>query len=353
MLGNATTWARLLAHVTSTRTKHEPIVVWGPTGCGKTCGVRDIAKASSMQVVEMDGVEADTTPQLIDWLTRIRDIKLMQGQTLLVVDDFESFTVEARARIVEWMRKTRGQSHLCPMVITCTNIKEPSMRSLQSLTQLRLCGPDAQTCRRWFQTNGFEGSDGVVRMPTPSAFLGEVQSHILASCDLRRVKIMLQWTSSGGTCVGGCGASLVDLSSRSPFEATRRLLTRHGSASEWAQHAQSQDLDLVREHALKYVVADDVNAFARVYDTLSLCDTSRSTTSTTWETHHAMQMYTAALGIIVDVYATRGVDALFPSSLSTGARHSKKNKKDEYHMHLDSPSTTSMYIDVPTVLRSE
>jgi len=349
-LGNASVWTKLLTHVTSVHTRHEPVVVWGPTGCGKTCGVRDVAKAASMQVVEMDGAEAETTAQLIDWITRIRDIKLMQGRTLLLIDDFESFTTEARSRISEWMRKTRGHRHLCPMVVTCTNVKEPSMRSLHSVTQLRLFAPDTHTCRRWFQLNGFEGTDGVVHMPTPSSFVGSAQAEILASCDLRRIKIMLQWKSTGGIFVGGCGASAVDLSSRSTFESTRRLFLRRASPCEWARHAQPQDVDLLREHALKYVVADDVDALARVYDTLSLCDASRPMSFTSWEAHLSMPMHTAALGVALDVCATK-VDALFPCSMSTGRHHASKFR--ERALELGSVTTTSTYVDMPAVLRSE
>ena len=222
------------------------------------------------------------------------------------------------------------------------------MRSLSTLAQVRLFAPDAQTCRRWFQLNGFEGTDGVVRMPTPSSFVGNAQAEVLASRDLRRVKIMLQWKSTGGVCVNGCGASTVDLSSRSSFESTRRLFMRHASPHEWARHAQTQDLDLVREHGLKYVVSDDVDALARVYDTLSFCDASRPMSFTHWDAHHPMSVYTAALGVAVDVHATK-VDPLYPSSLLHRHTTWVPSAVPPELGHV----TKSTYVDVPATLRSE
>ena len=294
-----------------------------------------------MRVVEMDGAEAETTTQLLDWLTRIRDIKLIQGPTLLLLDDFESFTIEARARIVEWVRKTRGQRHLCPMVVTCTNAKEPSMRSLQPLQQLRLFAPNGPTCRSWFQLNGFEGADGVVRVPTPSCFVGQPQADVLASGDLRRVKIMLQWKTTGGSCVGGCGAAATELSSRSAFEATRRLFLHRASptecALEWTRYAAPQDVDLVREHALNYVVDDDVHALARLYDTLSSCDASRPLSFTQWDAQSPMTLHAAALAVIADV-CTTNVGALFPCGGGGGGRRQPTSRTD---------------LDLPPALRSE
>jgi hypothetical protein len=312
-LGNTKAWTNVLDHFR--RARHDQVVIWGPTGCGKTCGVRDIARALGLEVVEIDGAAADTTSQLMEWVVRIRDVKLMQGNSLLFLDDFESFTVEARSRLVEWMRRCVGNARLCPMVVTCTNVREH--RPLESFASFKLVAPDSHTCRLWFERHGVRasGGGGGVCVP-PHAWISQVQWCV---GDIRRMRIALEWRT-----VMEAAAQPVAASFHNAFESTRRLFLKQATAAEWARHATRSDLDLVREHAIKYVRSvDDV---AELYDILSATASSVPQDYANWTLHDMYSLTTAAAAVHVHV-RTREVGALVPCTmLSSRDTMSKKRK---------------------------
>lgn len=61
----------------------------------------------------------------------IRESKHIESTKALILDDFEGFTDEARARVLEVLRKSHSQRNLCPLAITCTNLRAPLMRQLR------------------------------------------------------------------------------------------------------------------------------------------------------------------------------------------------------------------------------
>jgi hypothetical protein len=61
----------------------------------------------------------------------------------------------------------------------------------------------------------------------------------------------------------------------SMFDATRRLLTRQCTASQWASHAEDRDVDFLRHHVAEQHVGDDVEALDSALDGMSLADLCR------------------------------------------------------------------------------
>lgn len=290
-LGNAERWRAVLSHVGGSQTSHTPLVVWGPTGCGKTCGVRQLFRAMNYVVYELDGSDGESTAELLAWIKRSREVSTLQGPTAVFLDDFESFTDDARRRVARLLqaassaspqdtaggeterkgRKKKKPAPLSPIVITCTQFREPRLKDLRGFADVRLFAPYESTCTAWFDANGFllpssscEGEGTVCR---PERGWHAREKAALVSRDLRRVNNALVWRHLTGTSV--------DMESNSTFsdsfQATRQLLLRRTEACRWIQTTEPRDADLLREHIPHYTQGD-VDVLADVLADLAVVD---------------------------------------------------------------------------------
>lgn len=288
-LGNAKAWTHALAHILEQA--HKPLVVHGPTGCGKTCGVRSLYAAAGYKVLELDGVEAEDTAQLVGWVTRVRKMRVMQGDTAVLLDDFESFTPDARRALAKAL--ARDDATLSPVIVTCCNPRDPALKALEPFAKVRLYAPRTYEIVDWFTSKGFTN----------------VSQCVASSGDLRRVRHALEWRRA----VGGT-TDAVDKVPTNMFAATERLLMRKCPPDEWAHYAEDRDVRLVQE----YLRPPDTEACAAASEYFAWADVCRATR---YETHdpvvartlvaHAAHLYTRAKD--VDTLRPRRVEPPVPS----------------------------------------
>lgn len=247
-------------------TPHLPLVVHGPVGCGKTCGVRALLRAMHMSIVELDGAEPDDAEQLLTWVKRSRDVQTMRGPTAVFLDDFESFTQPMKVKLGAAFRQMATKTHLAPLVITCNQFRDPSLAALHDFSNVRLVAPSEHTCREWFDRNQLvlQRRDGVrVKCPAPPM--------TATTRDLRRWRHLLEYKIR----FQGNNMHELDVELANPFEATRRLLLRRVSPDTWSRGAERRDVAVLREHIGSYV-RDDVDALSCALDAFSACDHAAS-----------------------------------------------------------------------------
>lgn len=337
-LGNEKTWGDVLRHVTGSD-RHKPIVVWGPTGCGKSMGVRSVLHAAGFKVLEVDGADAENKHQLVGWIRRVRKVKTMQGPTAVFLDDFESFTPDARRAAVEALADGWDDATLTPFVVTCTQLRDPSMRDLSRplrtarpahLRHMRLSAPSEHVIAEWF-----------ARTFRPA----EVQAvrPLCLSGDLRRVRIALEWRrASQATLPGARAPPTRPITSN--FDATRRLLLRRCSAEEWVRHAEDRDVDLLREHMPAHV-GDDRDVLVQAMDAFSYADVCHPNQFELRELHASLPRLVAA-GAARLTSRARDVGALAPPQILARAMDPGPESQPNQR-----PMPRSDWRDVPALLR--
>ena len=315
VLGNERAWTAVMKHVCGSDTKYKPLVVSGPTGCGKTWGVRAVLRAAGYRLLELDGADAETTDQLVGWIKRVRKLKVLQGATAVFLDDFEGFTKDARKRAVQAMAT---DDPVCtPLIITCAQARDPEMKDLQALAGVRLYTPPEGVVRAWFEKRFTATAVKRVR-------------ELCATGDLRRVRLALEWRAAPARAVteatqaaeeceargqvqaakaeraraaalralqaklekwdghGTASSAVVGnnankdtttannkhngSNSNNAFDAARALMLKRCAADVWARDAEERDVALVRHHLAAHV-DDDVGVLAHAYDAFSEVDT--------------------------------------------------------------------------------
>lgn len=345
-LGNSKGWQMVLNHLKDYHTKHKPLVLWGPTGCGKTFGVRELLYAMKYRIVELDGSDGEDTNQLITWVKRVRDIKVLQGPTAILLDDYESFTEDARKRMATMLKNTKD-TNLAPIIITCTQFKEPRLRDLHIFHNIRLFSPNEHVCKEWFDKNGFilqtnkSGSFQQVQCFPKHGWDSREQCHLVTG-DLRRITIALQWKALTKHALFADGTNTPFLNS---FQATQHLLLRKTNASRWAAGAEPRDADLIREHIPKYV-NEDIDVLADVLDYLSASDVMTPSRFELSSTQIPFKM--ELVGQATHHFSkARDVGALYPPALPTPSwGHTRSIQSSE-----DRPKTMMELLELPKLLR--
>lgn len=155
--GNAKAWEELIAHIHGPE-KHKPVLIHGPTGCGKTLGVQECLKLSGVNCTLLDGSAPEGPTELDTWISQVRDNSVLEGEGgVLFIDDVESFTDLCRGVIIKHVKKTnKGKS---PLIITCTDFYSVSLKELTTLFKkfviIRLYAPRPETVSRWLQSKGY------------------------------------------------------------------------------------------------------------------------------------------------------------------------------------------------------
>jgi hypothetical protein len=248
-------------------------------------------------VVELDGSDHESLQELTTWMKRIRDSKALHGPTAgptaLVLDGFESYTPEARTIIARLLAK-EDRAH-CPVIITCTEFKNPMMRSLHGTADVRLFKPRAHTIQSWFRNIEVHG-----KRPLHAWFTQE----LLATGDLRRVRNALEWRARTDSQL-----KTGPTQPRNIFEASRALMQHAADPSEWAEQATWRDADLLREHVPQHLNSiEDADTFFAGLSCAAACQPDRFECS---HAHAPFPLTTVALTTHITCHA-RDVGALAP-----------------------------------------
>lgn len=265
---NPNAWVSLWSHID--KTPHVPVFVHGPTGCGKTRGVHQLITHLGMRPVCLDAVEADDTAQLVTWIRRTREARTLKRQSVIILDDMEGFTPNARVELAKLAADQR--SGLNPMVMICNYRRDPMWRAFpKRISEVRLFAPNEYALLRWFSTcyPWTSHHDRVERVGVSEAVLRSHCSSLLKHGDIRRIVTALETCNRLGTnlSVGH------DIHVSNTFDASRRLLRGSMTPELWTTLTEPRDSALIQYHATSLATADTCDELANALDTFSVCDT--------------------------------------------------------------------------------
>lgn len=276
-LGNKKAWDAVHAHLTTRASS--PLVLQGPTGCGKTAGLTCLLEAMRLRPVFLDAVEADDVSQLVVWIKRARDSDAVSTEerrrAVVVVDDVEGFGASERALDALATLARDEAPGRNPLVFVLHNARDPKWKRFSTLPTYRLFAPNQHVASEWFRTHHeWTTSDAkgvVTRRKGFSQALLDTARSVLACGDLRRIATHLVFAATTG--VGHRSGN--DSFPSSIFDATRRLFRATLDADAWAGHAEPRDLALLQYHTPSAFDDDDIEGLARALDVFSEVDASR------------------------------------------------------------------------------
>lgn len=305
---NPNTWVALSSHLD--KTPHVPVFVHGPTGCGKTRGVHQLITHMGMRPVYLDAVEADDTTQLVTWIRRTREARTLKRQSVIILDDMEGFTPNARAELAKLAADQR--SELNPMVMICNARRDLMWKAFpKRIAEVRLFAPNEHTLLRWFSTcyQWTSHHDKVERVGVSEAVLRSHCSSLIKHGDIRRIVTALETCNRLGTnlSVGH------DIHVSNTFDASRRLLRGCMAPELWTTLTEPRDSALIQYHATSLATADTCDELANLLETFSACDTMLPARFELTDAQFPMKHFIEASAVTTQL-PTRSLDvgALFP-----------------------------------------
>ena len=313
LLGNRRSWEAVLKHLREATSR--PLVVSGPTGCGKSQGCRALLTSLGAHVVVLDGSDGDGADDLVGMVRRVRLIRCNNRNecTVLVLDDFESFTEVARKALATYLVASRDDRTLSGVIITATEFRSQLVRPLHSLDHVRLVAPSVHVVREWMEQRHVWHRQvcGDTHCPPHSVEHRGFPTQYVDECirterrpgDLRRVAAALEWRCRMGECMQSL-LSKGEQSYTNSFDSARMLFTRRVGWEWWVRHAQEWDVSLVQNNYHEFVACR------------SLTSTS---TRGTWEEDTAVSTCGTAVSSTephVDGELARDVDPQEASDLS-------------------------------------
>ena len=295
--------------------------------------------AAGFHLMELGGVDADDTGHLVKWVQSVRQVKAFDSKvtvertvclngeyvthsieehvsrTAVFLDDFESFTPDARKALVAKLKRSQRPG-LAPTIITCTQIRHPEMQCLSEFHQIRLYAPVIKVVRSFLSTT------------IEFRYLNGAMSSLPGCRDIRRIKRTAEWLAidSGKPKDKSQTTNVLrkEKCLSNNFEASRQLFLKQCTVDDWMKVTEARDIDLLRHHMVDYV-DNDISLLSSVYDHLSHVDIMQPDR---FELHGAIlpfQRYVAAFSVQINSRA-RDVGALPPPrrlETSTGGRPPK------------------------------
>ena len=141
---NQQVWCQLLSILK--KRESTAIVLSGPTGSGKTFGIKECASIVGMKVFEIEPSCLSSTEDLKKWLTNIGSAKTLLGPRLILVDAIEGIDAVYMRYFHDYLKKSSNSS--APIVFVCDDVYNMQLRGLVSKIriQLRLSKPSKFAC---------------------------------------------------------------------------------------------------------------------------------------------------------------------------------------------------------------
>ena len=248
-----------------------PILLHGPTGCGKTVGLESFLTHRGLSTVTIDVAHLDTHD---DFARHLRDTRSTSVQAL-VIEDVEGILALSKwgETLVTWLRARRAHGS-APVFLTCNDLYTTPVRALRALveahtiTAIRMGAPSDHACTRYFQK--FYCATWVRRV---------VQDR---DNDLRQIHLFLEECSrreAHRRAAGepflleaelptlGCGTAE---RAANVFRSLTALANGFASADEWIRDTGDPERVLYSNYAS--LVGSNVGRMAELADTLSAAD---------------------------------------------------------------------------------
>ena len=240
----------------------------GPVGCGKTEGMRTLFKHCGCRLIELDGSDGDNAYELANWVKKSRAVKVLYGPTVVFLDDFEGFTPNTQQQVLKLLKDTADDKRLAPIIISCNNVRDPSMKCLQTLDVVRMWPPSEEVVKTWFVNDAvwtyFENGVEICRKGFPIHVVNK-ESATASLGDIRKMKIALMWRM---TSKARLEFQSKEKGHSNIFQSSRRLLLKQEKGREWGEHAEPRDIHLLQHHIPHYVNGD-VDILSNVLDDIS------------------------------------------------------------------------------------
>jgi hypothetical protein len=271
-LGNYKVWADLLVHLYS-KDRYKPVLIYGPTGCGKTKGIEECLRICNANCTLLDGSAPDSPDELNMWISQVCDNGVLEGEGgVLFIDDIESFTLPCREIIIEKLKKRRKCNS--PLIMTCTDYYSIGLKDIQALFKnylvLRCFSPNYDVLERWFHAKGYNSN---------------ILKNIIPTChgDFRAADIALKWHYSMKKMMETKGINIKLNGSgidhkNNIFELANSLLTRKNE--KWfeidAENSHTSNIRLLHENLItllseptKKCLKDPLETCAHILDSFT------------------------------------------------------------------------------------
>ena len=361
-IGHSDACRLLIRHVTGDE-RASIVVVSGAVGSGKTTVAVGCLESCGFKAVVFSGIDSENGEEMAKQVENARKVKVAKGmvveiehsyrnastgaydvdcrsgevkQPALLLDDFESFTPDTRRRVMASLKRTNAKG-ACPVVITCVQQRHPDMRLICNEVGVRLATPSRGVCVR------------VLAHRYPLHLVNATMDDLFPSRDLRSLTNEL----SLRVIDHNAGLSKTTFFQRpiatSNFDASRLLLERKVSASEWSTMCTEWDVDLIREFLAEGMnTEEDIHSLSHAYDTFSAVEASKPQRYELHSVLYPFIMYTAAQTTLchsktshVGVLRPRRRTANLPDALPHLSETSM----------CERPMGRSEWLDVPTMLR--
>ena len=157
LLGNRKAWEHIHELFSLPNVQRKPIVLSGPTGCGKTEGIRSYLKHHGYLCMEVDVTEVCNPKELESTLGKIV-IKSRGGKLAMLVDDVENILAfPAFSDVLLKRLKERRTTAHGPLILTCNDIYHKSVKKIRDLidkdkvlVHVRMYAPKRCNCEQLF-----------------------------------------------------------------------------------------------------------------------------------------------------------------------------------------------------------
>jgi hypothetical protein len=147
--GNGVAWSNFIKHIN--KPSSSASLVWGPTGSGKTHGIKDCASACGLRVYEIEPSSTDGLERTKVYLNSITSSKTLLGPRLILIDVIEGFDQEFVKIFESFLAKDVKFS--IPVVFVADSIYNFALKKLFSLIpeKIRLFKPYPERCTSFAQ----------------------------------------------------------------------------------------------------------------------------------------------------------------------------------------------------------
>ena len=306
MTGNGNIFKSILEHLSKNSSK--PLVLSGPTGCGKTFGIDLCAKIANRVVQEINPANIDSTQKLEQIIYLARKTKSLCGPKLIVIDDLEGFD-PCYLKIMYNILQTNKKSD-APIILICTNRMSMELKSFRPFTSFKLNAINVENCIN------------IATLYSKSSLL-TIRKIANECCgNLKQLELRLQYKSAK-----------IDRD-YNIFYATQLLIKKSISVTTWLNSADFSNLaKIIYENYPS--TSNSIEQCSRMADSLSRCDLNNAYMSySNDEANFGLGLQSsnlhdsrAPLSLKYAPSHLRGIQALSNQQLYNGQNHMEANSQ--------------------------